>query len=97
MCGFSHLTFVTTPVNLNGFLSSNSAAAEWWATSGAVPTKTIQTINARSLVVIGNPSQKARTALRRARLARTWRLERVVDASVLHRFPMGFAGHLEKY
>jgi len=29
--GFAHTTFVTAPVNLNGFAASNSAAKEWCA------------------------------------------------------------------
>src|SRR5258708_17927193 len=34
MCGLLHSTFVTTPVILTGFFSSNSAEYEWCATAG---------------------------------------------------------------
>src|SRR3954468_15482723 len=35
MCGFPHSIRVTAPVSVTGLLTSNSAANEWWAASGA--------------------------------------------------------------
>jgi hypothetical protein len=37
MCGFVHSTFLMVPVIFTGFVSSNSAANEWCATSGTPP------------------------------------------------------------
>src|SRR6185436_10473354 len=91
MCGFSHRTFVTAPVTLKDFVSSNSAAAEWWATSGAMPTIS-QAIDRRTLVtlvIIGSSSKTSTACSSRLIIvdsaARLW--DRHVDAQL---YPHGF-------
>src|SRR5688572_18130917 len=91
MCGFAQLTFVTTPDILKGFFTSNSAENEWWAASGAMPANTRKTRNRGTLVVIEHPPQQSP----RTRWLVPGAAEGVGDA-VFHRFPMGFAEHLNK-
>ena len=51
MCGLVHSTFLMTPVIFTGLVSSNSAAKEWCAASGASAVTARHAASARRVLM----------------------------------------------